>query len=98
MSVYFSNVHYCTVQGTVPGFIFLHGALAHLPSLVTVLCLFPCFLGKALNPILPLFSIVRVKLLMNSARPHNQKDADKAGGMGAADNGPKLRSADTMVM
>jgi len=37
-------------------------------------------------------------MLMNSARPHNQKDADKAGGMGAADNGPKLRSSDHNMM
>lgn len=34
----------------------------------------------------------RVKLLINSERPHNQKDADAAGGMGAPDNGRKLRS------
>lgn len=36
----------------------------------------------------------RVKMLLNSERPHNQQDADQAGGMGAPDNGRKLRAAD----
>eukprot|EP00798_Chlamydomonas_sp_ICE-L_P026781 gene26781-4365_t len=36
----------------------------------------------------------KLKMLLTTARPHNQKDADKAGGLGAADNGPKLRSMD----
>lgn len=35
----------------------------------------------------------RVKMLMVSARPHNQKDADRAGGLGEPDNGRRLRSA-----
>ncbi|MEW5319986.1 MAG: hypothetical protein WDW38_011094 [Sanguina aurantia] len=35
----------------------------------------------------------RLKLLTTTARPHNQQDADIASGMGAADNGPRLRSA-----
>ena len=39
----------------------------------------------------------RVKMLLTTARPHNQKDADKAGNVGAADNGPKLRSMDAMA-
>jgi bud site selection protein 20 len=34
----------------------------------------------------------RVKMLMNTPRPHNQVDADIASGMGPPDNGPKLRS------
>jgi hypothetical protein len=34
----------------------------------------------------------RLKMLMTTARPHNQLDADKAAGLGAPDNGPKLRS------
>mmetsp|Transcript_29934 Transcript_29934/g.54777 ORF Transcript_29934/g.54777 Transcript_29934/m.54777 type:complete len:150 (-) Transcript_29934:143-592(-) len=33
----------------------------------------------------------RIKMLKNTAKPHNQADADKAGGVGAPDNGPKLR-------
>ncbi|KAF5835298.1 hypothetical protein DUNSADRAFT_7578 [Dunaliella salina] len=33
----------------------------------------------------------RVKMLMNTPRPHNQKDADSAGGLGAPDNGRTLR-------
>jgi len=32
-----------------------------------------------------------VKELMTSARPHNQRDAEAAGGMGAPDNGRRLR-------
>ncbi|GAX83444.1 hypothetical protein CEUSTIGMA_g10869.t1 [Chlamydomonas eustigma] len=40
----------------------------------------------------------RVKMLMTTARPHNQRDADTAGGLGTADNGPKLRSADQMMV
>jgi hypothetical protein len=32
-------------------------------------------------------------MLLTTARPHNQKDAETAGGMGATDNGRKLRSA-----
>mmetsp|Transcript_8972 Transcript_8972/g.19201 ORF Transcript_8972/g.19201 Transcript_8972/m.19201 type:complete len:141 (+) Transcript_8972:54-476(+) len=39
----------------------------------------------------------RVKLLVNTPRPHNQKDADAAGGMGAPDNGQKLRAGDSMM-
>lgn len=38
------------------------------------------------------FRAFRVKELMTTARPHNQLDAVKAGGMGAPDNGPRLRS------
>ncbi|PNH04978.1 Zinc finger protein [Tetrabaena socialis] len=34
----------------------------------------------------------RVKMLHTTARPHNQRDADLAGDMGAPDNGPKLRT------
>jgi hypothetical protein len=34
----------------------------------------------------------RVKMLMTTARPHNQRDADAAGGLGPPDNGRKLRS------
>lgn len=33
----------------------------------------------------------RVKMLLGTPRPHNQRDADAAGGMGAPDNGQKLR-------
>lgn len=35
----------------------------------------------------------RIKVL-KGARPHNQSDAEKAGNMGAPDNGPPLRTAD----
>ncbi|KAG2487298.1 hypothetical protein HYH03_014138 [Edaphochlamys debaryana] len=34
----------------------------------------------------------RVKVLTNPKRPHNQRDAEAAAGMGANDNGPKLRT------
>jgi hypothetical protein len=34
----------------------------------------------------------RVKMLLNTAKPHNQVDAEVASGMGRPDNGPKLRS------
>jgi bud site selection protein 20 len=34
----------------------------------------------------------RTKLLLASARPHNQVDAEVAAGMGRPDNGPRLRS------
>ncbi|KAG2422457.1 hypothetical protein HXX76_016027 [Chlamydomonas incerta] len=34
----------------------------------------------------------RVKMLATTARPHNQRDAEAAAGIGAPDNGPKLRS------
>ncbi len=34
----------------------------------------------------------KVKMLMSTPRPHKQVDADMASGMGAPDNGPKLRS------
>jgi len=34
----------------------------------------------------------RAKLLLASARPHNQVDAEVASGMGRPDNGPRLRS------
>lgn len=40
----------------------------------------------------------RVKMLMKTARPHNQKDADAAGGIGAPDNGPRLRSRGVAAM
>ncbi len=33
----------------------------------------------------------KVKMLNTTARPHNQRDAEAAAGMGAPDNGPKLR-------
>ena len=36
--------------------------------------------------------IRRIKELQGD-RPHRQADAEKAGNMGAPDNGPKLRSA-----
>jgi len=39
----------------------------------------------------------QVKMLMTTARPHNQRDAEAAAGMGAPDNGPKLRSASIPV-
>lgn len=35
----------------------------------------------------------KLKMLLTSARPHAQRDADAAAGMGAPDNGPRLRSA-----
>lgn len=35
----------------------------------------------------------RVKMLLGTPRPHNQRDAEAAGGMGAPDNGQKLRPA-----
>jgi hypothetical protein len=34
----------------------------------------------------------RAKMLLSSARPHNQTDAEVASGMGRPDNGPRLRS------
>lgn len=34
----------------------------------------------------------KVKMLLNTAKPHNQVDAEVASGMGRPDNGPKLRS------
>jgi hypothetical protein len=37
--------------------------------------------------------VARVKSLKVMPRPHNQIDADMASGMGAPDNGPKLRSS-----
>ncbi|GFH25673.1 zinc finger protein [Haematococcus lacustris] len=40
----------------------------------------------------------RVKMLMTSARPHRQADADTAGNMGAPDNGPRLRSTAAAAM
>jgi len=38
----------------------------------------------------------RVKILL-AERPHNQQDAETAGGMGAPDNGPKLRASTAAV-
>lgn len=38
----------------------------------------------------------RVKL-MKGPKPHNQLDADLAGGMGLPDNGPRLRSEEPVV-
>lgn len=35
----------------------------------------------------------RVKMLLNTPKPHNQVDAEVAAGMGRPDNGPKLRSS-----
>jgi hypothetical protein len=35
----------------------------------------------------------RVKMLLTTAKPHNQVDAEVAAGMGRPDNGPKLRSS-----
>ena len=35
--------------------------------------------------------------MLQGPRPHNQGDADAAGGMGKPDNGPRLRSADAAV-
>ena len=34
---------------------------------------------------------------MKGDRPHNQIDADMAGGQGAPDNGPPLRSTGTAI-
>ncbi|KAG1657026.1 hypothetical protein FOA52_004113 [Chlamydomonas sp. UWO 241] len=32
----------------------------------------------------------KLKMLLASAKPHNARDSEKAGGLGAPDNGPKL--------
>lgn len=40
----------------------------------------------------------RVKMLMTTAKPHNQRDAEAAAGIGAPDNGPKLRSQGPAAM
>mmetsp|Transcript_8905 Transcript_8905/g.15432 ORF Transcript_8905/g.15432 Transcript_8905/m.15432 type:complete len:142 (+) Transcript_8905:106-531(+) len=37
-----------------------------------------------------------IKMLMTTARPHNQKDAEHAGGLGKPDNGPPLRKLRSM--
>lgn len=39
------------------------------------------------------FAACRVKMLLTTAKPHNQVDAEVAAGMGRPDNGPKLRSS-----
>jgi hypothetical protein len=40
----------------------------------------------------------RVKLLLNTPKPHNQIDAEVAAGMGLPDNGPRLRSRGPVAM
>jgi len=35
----------------------------------------------------------KVKMLLTTPKPHTQKDADKAAGLGQPDNGPRLRSS-----
>lgn len=48
---------------------------------------------QAIEPTVVPCPMRSVKMLMNTARPHNQRDAEKAAGVGAPDNGPKLRSS-----
>ena len=36
----------------------------------------------------------KVKMLLTTPKPHTQKDADRAAGMGEPDNGPRLRATD----
>lgn len=40
----------------------------------------------------------RVKMLLNTPKPHAQVDAEVAAGMGRPDNGPKLRSSGPVDM
>lgn len=40
----------------------------------------------------------RLKMLLTTARPHNQRDAEAASGMGKPDNGSKLRTAAQAAM
>ncbi len=53
-----------------------------------------CLGQPALRP-LPLR---RAKMLATTARPHNQRDAEAAGGMGAPDNGQRLRGSGQAAM
>jgi bud site selection protein 20 len=40
----------------------------------------------------------RAKMLATTARPHNQRDAEAASGMGKPDNGQKLRAGGVAKM